>query len=93
MELKKLQEIQLKMMTENKWLPKNRTEGVLHLVEEVGEVCEVIRENSSKEDLEDELADVFFNLMKICWFEKIDLETAFMNKLDKINANKKNLMD
>jgi len=70
-------------MTRKNNLPKDEKEVILHLVEEVGEVCEAIRERQSKDDFEKELADVLWQLNKLCWLHEINLEEAFLKKLEK----------
>ena len=83
MDLNELKNKQIEQMTKKKCLPKDDIEVVLHLVEEVGEVCESIREKQSREDFENEIADVLWQLNKLCWIHKIDLESAFLRKLEK----------
>lgn len=83
MELKELKDKQIEQMTKKKCLPKNELEVVLHMVEEVGEVCEAIREKQSKEDFENEVADILWQLNKLCWIHDIDLEQVFLRKLKK----------
>jgi len=83
MDLEELKSKQIEQMTKKKCLPKNGTEVILHLVEEVGEVCESIRENQSKEDFENEVADILWQLNKLCWIHKINLEEVFLKKLEK----------
>ena len=87
MNLEDLKSKQINQMTKKNCLPKNGTEVILHLVEEVGEVCESIRENQSKEDFEDEVADILWQLNKLCWIHKINLEEVFLRKLEK-NENR-----
>lgn len=87
MNLKELQHQQMSQMEKKGKLPKNQIEVVLHLVEEVGEVCEAIRENQSREDFEGELADILWQLNKLCWINNIDLEEIFVKKLEK-NASR-----
>jgi len=58
------------------------------LVEEIGEVAEIFRKISLGEekyidDLEIELGDVFFALICIANYYKIDLETALLKTLTK----------
>ena len=87
MNLSELQIAQIEQMKDKNCLPKNQTEIILHLVEEVGEVCEAIRANQNKEDFEDEVADVLWQLNKLCWINEIDLEKVFIKKLNK-NKNR-----
>ena len=82
MELAELQKLQYDILKLKGWIPKNTTEAVLHLVEEVGEVCEAIRENQSREELELEISDVFWQLNKLCLVEKINLEKVFLKTLN-----------
>ena len=83
MNLEELKTKQIEQMTQKDCLPKDSTEVVLHLVEEVGEVCEAVRENQSKEEFEDEVADILWQLNKLCWIHKINLEEVFLRKLEK----------
>ncbi len=87
MNLEELKNKQIEQMTKKGCLPKDDIEIVLHLVEEIGEVCEAIREKQSKEEFEDEVADILWQLNKLCWIHKIDLEEVFLKKLNK-NANR-----
>lgn len=70
-------------MEKKKCLPKDETEVILHLVEEVGELCEAVREKQEKEEYEDEVSDILWQLNKLCWIKKIDLEKIFFKKLEK----------
>ncbi len=83
MDLEELKSKQINQMTKKNCLPKDGTEVILHLVEEIGEVCESIRENQSKEDFENEVADILWQLNKLCWIHKINLEEVFLRKLEK----------
>ncbi|HII29522.1 hypothetical protein COV22_02175 [Candidatus Woesearchaeota archaeon CG10_big_fil_rev_8_21_14_0_10_47_5] len=87
MNLEELKNKQIEQMTEKECLPKDVIEAVLHLVEEVGEVCEAVRKKLPQERLEDEIADILWQLNKLCWMDKIDLENAFLRKLKK-NASR-----
>jgi len=67
----------------------------LHLTEEIGEVsrsllhCETKRGkfvNSGSGDIEEEVADVFWQTLKLASYLKIDLEKAFVKKLEKTRA-------
>ncbi len=82
MNLSELQAAQIEQMKNKDCLPKDETEIILHLVEEVGEVCEAIREDD-REELKDEIADVLWQLNKLCWINKLDLEEVFLHKLNK----------
>ena len=83
MDLNELQAKQKAQMGKKGNLPKDQIDVVLHLVEEVGEVCEAIRENQSRERFESEIADVLWQLNKVCWINDVDLEKAFLKKLEK----------
>lgn len=83
MDLEELKNKQIEQMEKKGCLPKTDIEVVLHLVEEVGEVCEAVREKQSKEDFEEELADILWQLNKLCWIHKINLEDVFLKKLEK----------
>ena len=87
MDLEELKNKQIEQMTKKNCLPKNGTDVILHLVEEIGEVCESIRENQPREDFENEVADILWQLNKLCWIHKINLEEVFLRKLQK-NANR-----
>lgn len=83
MDLNKLKDMQIEQMSKKRCLPKSEREVILHMMEEVGELCEAIRENKSREEFEEEVADILWQLNKLCWIHKIDLEKAFLNKLEK----------
>ena len=86
MNLEELKNKQIKQMTKKGCLPKDSTEVILHLVEEIGEVCESIREKQPKEEFESEVADILWQLNKLCWIHKINLEKVFLKKLEKNNV-------
>lgn len=86
-DLEELKNRQIEQMTKKGCLPKDDIEVVLHMVEEIGEVCEAIREKQSIEEFEDEVADILWQLNKLCWIHKINLEEVFLRKLEK-NANR-----
>jgi len=83
MDLEDLKNKQIEQMTKKNCLPENDIEIVLHMVEEVGEVCEAIREKQFQENFENEVADILWQLNKLCWFHKINLEQVFLRKLQK----------
>lgn len=64
---------------------------LLSLVGEVGELSNITKKiirgdfelASAKEHVEDEVADIFIYLIKICNQMEIDLEKIFLNKLEK----------
>ena len=71
--------------------PKNT---LISLVIEAGELLEHFRFTTPKEarqkikthkkDIEDETADIFYNLLMFCQQNDIDLTTAFINKMKKV---------
>jgi len=54
-----------------------------HLVEEIGEVARELRKGN-EDKLKEELADVFFLLLKLSNEKNISLEEAFMSKFESI---------
>ena len=87
MDIEELKNKQIEQMTKKNCLPKDDIEVVLHMVEEVGEVCEAVREKQPREDFENEIADILWQLNKLCWIHKINLEEVFLRKLQR-NANR-----
>ena len=81
--LKELQELMVEQLKRRGYYPKEEKEVLLGLGEEMGEVFEAVRENQSEEDLSHELVDVLWNLLRFCELRKIDLEKAFIEKLEK----------
>jgi NTP pyrophosphatase (non-canonical NTP hydrolase) len=73
-------------------------EAFTHLVEELGELARSLLCYQTKrgkmnltsvpKDLEEEIADVFWQTLKLCLYLNIDLEKAFKNKYKK-NLQKK----
>lgn len=71
----------------------------LHLIEEVGEVSRALLHRETKReslpvttkppDLRDEIADVFWQTLKLSSYLDIDLEEAFMEKYEKNKAKSK----
>jgi len=69
------------------------THAFLHLVEEVGEVSRTLLHQQTKrgefanatkpKDLNDEVADVFWQTLKLASYLEIDLEQSFIDKLEK----------
>lgn len=65
----------------------------IHLIEEVGEVARIVlhketnrsvMKNSTEPGvIEDEVADILWQTLKLASYLKIDLETAFINKYKK----------
>ena len=78
------------------------THAFLHLVEEIGEVSRIILHKETKRgqfknsakpgDISDEVADIFWQTLKLASYLKIDLEQSFIDKLEKNRGkNKKRL--
>jgi len=82
MNLEELKNKQIEQMKQKGCLPNDQTEIVLHMVEEIGELCESIREKKSKQEFENEIADILWQLNKLCWVNNIDLEKIFLKKLE-----------
>jgi NTP pyrophosphatase (non-canonical NTP hydrolase) len=71
----------------------------LHLVEEVGEVSRTLLHKETNRaslpvtkkpsDMEDEVADIFWQTLKLSSYLGIDLESAFLKKYEKNKAKKK----
>ncbi|KKP47218.1 MAG: Pyrophosphatase [Candidatus Woesebacteria bacterium GW2011_GWA1_33_30] len=80
--LRQLQELMVIQLKKRGYYPKDDKEVLLRLGEEVGEVFEAVRENQSEEDLSHEIVDVFWNLLRLCELKNIDLEKAFIEKLE-----------
>ena len=65
----------------------------LHLIEEVGETARTllyketprgtIKNTTKPEDLEEEVADIFWQTLKLAIYLDIDLEKAFIKKYEK----------
>ena len=74
------------------------THAFLHLVEEIGEVSRALLHRTTKRnklpvttkptELEDEVADIFWQTLKLASYLKIDLETAFVKKYEKNKAKR-----
>lgn len=79
------------------------THAFLHLIEEIGEVSRILLYKETKRgsleyttepsDIEDEVADIFWQTLKLASYLNIDLEECFLNKYEKnkaksINRNK-----
>jgi NTP pyrophosphatase (non-canonical NTP hydrolase) len=72
------------------------THAFLHLVEEVGEVSRILLHKETKrgnfsngttpKDLQDEVADIFWQTLKLASYLEIDLDKAFVEKLEKNRA-------
>jgi len=72
---------------------KTPSQAFLHLIEEIGEVARVLLHKETKRGefanstnpgiIEDEVADIFWQTLKLASYLDIDLEQAFLNKLEK----------
>lgn len=75
------------------------THAFLHLIEETGEVARSLLHKETKRgelanttepsDLEDEVADIFWQTLKLASYLNIDLETSFLKKYEKNKAKGK----
>jgi len=73
------------------------THAFLHLIEELGEVSRILLHKETKRGdfanttspgiIEEEIADVFWQTLKLASYLRIDLDKAFIDKLEK-NRNK-----
>lgn len=71
----------------------------LHLVEEIGEVARTLLHKETKRgslsvttkpsDIKDEVADVFWQTLKLASYLNIDLESCFIKKYEKNKAKGK----
>ena len=99
MEIKKAQDLVYDHLVKIGYTKSETTpiHAFLHLVEEIGEVSRVLLHketgrkkfvNSSDPGIiEDEVADIFWQTLKLASYLKIDLNKAFVDKLEK-NRNK-----
>ena len=81
--IKELQDLMVDQLKRRGFYPKKEKEVLLRLGEELGEVFEAVREKHSQKDLNYEVVDVFWCLLRFCELRNIDLEKAFMEKLEK----------
>ncbi|MBD3208365.1 MAG: nucleotide pyrophosphohydrolase [Candidatus Nealsonbacteria bacterium] len=75
------------------------THAFLHLIEEVGEVARAILHKETNraslhvgaepEELEDEIADIFWQTLKLASYLNMDLESIFLEKYKKNKDKKK----
>ncbi len=99
MEIKKAQ-IEVEKFLEKTGYTEIETEPIqafTHLIEEVGEVARAIlwrdtprgelSHPTEPENLEDEVADIFWQTLKLAIYLDLDLESAFLAKFEK-NRNK-----
>ena len=81
--IKELQELTVDQLKRRGFYPKEEKEVLLRLGEELGEVFEAVREKQGKQELSHEVVDVFWNLLRFCELKNINLEKAFIEKLEK----------
>lgn len=84
--IQKLQEQQKELL---KGIEHPRVGNVIGLFEEVGELSKEIMEmeiygEDKKEALEDECADLLFSLFSVCDSYDVDLQDAYLRKIEKI---------
>lgn len=75
------------------------THAFLHLIEEIGEVARTLLHKETKRgsfpittkpsDIEDEVADIFWQTLKLSSYLNIDLESCFIKKYEKNKAKAK----
>jgi NTP pyrophosphatase (non-canonical NTP hydrolase) len=81
--IEELKALMVEQLKRRGFYPKEEKEVLLRLGEELGEVFEAVREKQSPTDLSHEVVDVFWNLLRFCELKGIDLEKAFLVKLEK----------
>jgi NTP pyrophosphatase (non-canonical NTP hydrolase) len=79
-------------------IEKTPSQAFLHLVEEVGETSRALLYNETSRNkmsnqtephgLEEEIADIFWQTLKLAGYLNIDLEKAFEKKLEKNRLKK-----
>jgi NTP pyrophosphatase (non-canonical NTP hydrolase) len=99
MEIKKAQDLVYEHLVKIGYTKSETTpiHAFLHLIEEVGEVSRVLLHKETKRgvfanstdpgNIEDEVADIFWQTLKLASYLEMDLEQAFTKKLEK-NRNK-----
>jgi len=99
MEIKKAQDLVYEHLVKIGYTKSETTpvHAFLHLVEEIGEVSRALLHKETKRGkfsnstdpgiIEDEVADIFWQTLKLASYLKIDLDKAFVDKLEK-NWNK-----
>jgi len=99
MEIKKAQDLVYEHLIKIGYTKSETTpvHAFLHLVEEIGEVSRALLHKETKRGkfsnstdpgiIEDEVADIFWQTLKLASYLKIDLDKAFVDKLEK-NWNK-----
>lgn len=100
MTIKEAQEKVYKHLVEIGYINIEKTpiEAFVHLIEEIGEVArnllhlqgkrKQLKYTTEPNNIEDEIADILWQLLKLSSYLKIDLETAFNKKYQKNLAKK-----
>ena len=78
--LEELHNLMVEQITRRGFYPHDEKSVLLHIVEEVGELSQTLRQGGSEETIAFEVADVFWHLLRFCELKNIDLEDAFMAK-------------
>ena len=98
MEIKKAQDLVYEHLEKIGYLKSETTptHAFLHLVEELGEVSRVLLHMETKRgdfangtnpgEISDEVADIFWQTLKLVSYLNIDLDKAFVDKLEKNRA-------
>lgn len=98
MEIKKAQELVRKHLEKIGYtkIETTPTHAFLHLIEEVGETARTILHKDTNRkslhcstepgSLEDEVADIFWQTLKLASYLDLDLETCFIKKYEKNKA-------
>ena len=61
---------------------------MLLMMEVVGELCECITKGKGLDKIEEELADIFILLLGHCVVLDVDLEKAFLRKMERVMSRK-----
>lgn len=101
MEIKTAQELVRKHLEEIGYtkIETTASHAFIHLIEEVGEVARIIlyketnrgimKNTTDPGNLEDEVADIFWQVLKLSGYLKLDLESCFLKKFEKNMAKNK----
>ena len=93
--LQELSDVAYKIVEERDWEQFHNIQNLaMNLVGESSELMELftwlspeqstkIMSGSKKQDMQDEIADIFFTVLLICRKADIDLEKAFLNKVNR----------
>lgn len=63
------------------------------MAEELGEVSACVTKGKPKDDLGEELADLFILLVGTALAQDLDLKAAFWNKMDKLDARQSRIIN